>query len=172
MQIFSLHWGNVSKYCICNSITNLYLCGQLVPSTLNFLHRWQMIKQITCLHISKLTLLGYVIGNCSAHKGAGVHLPVGETHVNTLTQATIGSLHTPTTAIYLQGISHIQRCDTHRATKVIMECRGKRLGDGTSPVRGCLGEEPEVRKGKNHSDQRRNKPGKAKAMVTRETGHL
>lgn len=95
-----------------------------------------MIKQITCLHISKLTLLRYVIGNCSAHKGAGVHLQVGETHVNTLTQATISSLHTPITTAHLQGISQIQRCDAQRATKVIMECRAKGLRDGTSPVLG------------------------------------
>lgn len=40
-----------------------------------------MIKQIVCLHISKLTLLGYVIESCSAHKGAGVHLRARETHV-------------------------------------------------------------------------------------------
>lgn len=38
-----------------------------------------MIKHIICLHISKLTLLGYVTETCSAHKGAGVDLQVGET---------------------------------------------------------------------------------------------
>lgn len=104
MQVLhSLLWGNVSKYCFCNSITNLQLCGQSVPSTLNFLQGLQMIKQITCLHISKLTLLDNVIENCSAHKGAGVHLQAVETHVNTLTQATISSLHTPTTTVHLKA---------------------------------------------------------------------
>lgn len=60
--LYSLLWGNVSKYYFCNTITNVWLvCGQSVPSTLNFLQGLQMIKRITCLHISKLTLLGKVI---------------------------------------------------------------------------------------------------------------
>lgn len=61
MQILvSLLWVSISEYCFCNSITNLHLRGQSVPSTLNFLQGLQMIKQITCLHLSKLTLLGSV----------------------------------------------------------------------------------------------------------------
>lgn len=69
--------------------------------------------------------------------------------------------------------SHHHRA-SYRATKVPTEFRGKGLWDGTSPVRGWkpLGEEPEVRKGKNHSVLRRNKHGKARAMMTRGTGHL
>lgn len=85
-----------------------------------------MIKQI-CLFISKLTLLGYVIESCSAHKGVEVHLWVGKTHMNTLTRTTISPLHTPTTTVPLQGISQI------------MECRRKELGDGASPLRDAWG---------------------------------
>lgn len=58
------------------------------------------------------------------------------------------------------------------SVKAPMECRGNGFGDGTSPVSACLGEEPEVGKGKNHSDSGRNKHGKATAIVTRGTDHV
>lgn len=45
------------------------------------------------------------------------------------------------------------------------------LGDGTSPVQGCLGEDSKVGKQRGHSVLGRSKHGKARAMVTRGTGH-
>lgn len=93
---------------------NLHLCGQSVPSTLNFPQGLQMIKQMICLHISKLTLLGYVIESCSAHREAGVHLQMGETQVNTLTRAIISSLHTPTTTEPLTGLQKFPRSSGER----------------------------------------------------------
>lgn len=120
-----------------------------------------MIKQIICLHISKLTLLGYVTESYSAHKGAGVDLQVGET------------CEYPDPAYYrlsphshykLSPHSHYHHASPRHfsdpkmrllqrykssSVKAPMECRGKGFWDGTGPVSGCLEEEPEVGKGKN-----------------------
>lgn len=97
-----------------------------------------MIKQIICLHISKLTLLGYVIESCSAQRSRGALTCGGNTHE----YPDLGYHH-------LSPHSHLH-CASYRATKLTVKYRGKGLGDSTSPVRGCSGEEPKVGKGKNH----------------------
>lgn len=67
--------------------------------------------------------------------------------MNTLTQATISSLHTLTSTMPLQGISQIQRCDL-QSYESYCGVQGKGLGDGTNPLRGCLGKNQRCRKGK------------------------
>lgn len=46
------------------------------------------------------------------------------------------------------------------------------LGDCTSPVRGCLGEEPKVGKESDDSVLVRSHHGKSRVVVTRGTSHL
>lgn len=47
----------------------------------------------------------------------------------------------------LQGISQIQRCDL-QSYQSYCGVQGKGLGDGTNPLRGCLGRNQRCRKGK------------------------
>jgi len=70
-----------------------------------------------------------------------------------------------------QALSSLRGVTAYRAAGFTMECRVKALGDCTSPVMGCLGEERKVGKRRDQSGLGRNKHGKARAKVIRGTGH-